>query len=166
MLGKWKSKRKLKGYIKNGLKLPPDIRLVGVPNFGTEPYLIEIGSHVCISNKVAFITHDGGTWVFRNRPKYGATIKYGKIVIKDNCFIGYRVTILPGVTIGPNSVVGACSLVTRDVPPDTVVCGVPAKAICTVDEYAEKCRLNYPSWTPRMAEDKRGELCRLLSDKV
>ncbi len=166
MFSKWQSKRKLKGYIKRGLKLPPDIRLIGIPDFGSEPYLIEIGSHVLISNKVTFINHDGGTWVFRNRPKYGTTIKYGKIIIRDNCFIGFRATILPGVTIGPNSVVGACSLVSHDVPPDTVVCGVPARAICGVDEYAEKCRCKYPAWNSRMKKDKQGELCRLLSHEA
>ena len=54
---------------------------------------------------------DGATWCFRNEPAYKDVIKYGKISIGDNCFIGANVTILPGVTIGPNSIVGASGFV-------------------------------------------------------
>ena len=46
---------------------------------------------------------------------------------------------MPNVTIGPNVVVGACSVVTKDVPPDTVVAGNPARVVCTLDEYEKKC---------------------------
>lgn len=51
------------------------------------------------------------------------------IVIKRNAWIGAGATILPGVTIGENSVVAAGAVVSRDVPPNTVVAGVPAKAV-------------------------------------
>jgi len=53
----------------------------------------------------------------------------GKVVISDNVWIGDGARILPGVTIGQGAVVGANSVVTRDVPPYTVVCGAPAKAV-------------------------------------
>lgn len=43
-------------------------------------------------------------------------LRYGKIIIGNNCFIGARSTILPGVTIGDNSIIGAESLVTKDIP--------------------------------------------------
>ena len=52
-----------------------------------------------------------------------------KIIIKDNVWIGGSVIILPDVTIGENSVIGAGSVVTKDVPPNTVVAGNPAKII-------------------------------------
>lgn len=64
---------------------------------------------------------------------------FGKIEIKDKCFIGINSIILPNVTIGPNSVIGAGSVVTKDVPPNTVVAGVPAKVICSLEHYKEKC---------------------------
>ena len=54
------------------------------------------------------------------------------IWIKKNVWIGAAATILPGVTIGENSVVAAAAVVTQDVPPNTVVAGVPAKVIRTL----------------------------------
>ncbi len=105
-------------------------------NFGSEPWLIRIGDHVCISNDVTFVNHDL-TWPFQDR--YESLTSFGPIEIKDNCQIGVRVTILPHVTIGPNAIVGACSVVSKDVPPNTVVAGVPARPICTLEEYEQKC---------------------------
>ena len=49
--------------------------------------------------------------------------------IKRNAWLGVNVTVLPGVTIGENAVVGACAVVTKDVPDNYVVGGVPAKKI-------------------------------------
>jgi acetyltransferase-like isoleucine patch superfamily enzyme len=54
------------------------------------------------------------------------------IWFKKNVWIGAAATILPGVTIGENSVVAAAAVVTQDVPPNTVVAGVPAKVIRTL----------------------------------
>lgn len=104
-------------------------------NFGSEPYLIKIGNHVCISNDVSFVNH-GLNWPFQD--KYESLTTFDTIEIRDNCQIGMRATILPGVVIGPNSIVGACSVVTKDVPPDTVVAGNPARVVCTMAEYEAK----------------------------
>jgi acetyltransferase-like isoleucine patch superfamily enzyme len=49
------------------------------------------------------------------------------IVIKNNAWIGASATILPGITVGENSIVGAGSIVTKDVPDNTMVAGNPAK---------------------------------------
>lgn len=105
-------------------------------NFGTEPWLIRIGNRVCVSNDVTFVNH-GLVWPFED--KHESLTRFGKIAIGDNCQIGIRATILPGVTIGENSIVGACSVVTKDVPPGVVVAGNPARTICTLDEYEKKC---------------------------
>ena len=59
-------------------------------------------------------------------------------VIKDNVVIGGCVTVLPNVTVHENAVVAAGSVVTRDVPPNTVVKGVPAKPMMTRQEYETK----------------------------
>ena len=58
----------------------------------------------------------------------------GKIVLKKNCRIGSHSTVLPGVTIGENSIIGAHSLVNTDIPPNVVAVGVPAKVIKKIDE--------------------------------
>lgn len=105
-------------------------------DFGSEPWLIRIGNHVCISNDVTFVNHDLN-WPFQD--KYESLTGFGTIDIRDNCQIGVRATILPRVTIGPNAIVGACSVVAKDVPPDTVVAGNPARPVCTLAEYEQKC---------------------------
>ena len=104
-----------------------------IQNFGTESYLVEIGSHVTIASNVQFITHEGGVWVFRQKePGINA---YGRIKIGDNVFIGYRVIILPGVKIGNNVVIGAGAVVCRDIPDNCVAAGVPAKVIKSLNEF-------------------------------
>ena len=132
-------------------------------NFGSEPWLITIGSHVCISGNVTFLTHDGSTWCFREQEGYKHIIKFGAITIKDNCFIGHSSIIMPGVTIGENSIVGAGAVVTKDVPSNSVVAGVPAKVLCTSDEYAEKLLKNTPDYDiEAYKKDEKSEILRML----
>ena len=61
--------------------------------------------------------------------------KAGEVVLKENCKIGSHSTILPGVTIGINSIIVAHSLVNKDIPNDVIAFGVPAKIIRKI----EKC---------------------------
>lgn len=58
--------------------------------------------------------------------------KKGKIILKKNCKIGSHSTIMPGVTIGENSVIGAHSFVTKDIPDNVLAYGVPAKVIRSI----------------------------------
>ena len=120
-----------------GLTIAADCRMAHFPDFGSEPYLVTIGNRVGFAGNVTFITHDGGTHVFRHLDRYKHVIKYGRITILDNSVIGEGVIILPGVTIGPNSVVAAGSVISRNVPPGWVVSGNPAKPVMTVHQYAE-----------------------------
>jgi acetyltransferase-like isoleucine patch superfamily enzyme len=104
--------------------------------FGSEPYLIRIGSHVTVTTGVKFITHDGGTWVFRREdPDFDV---FGPIAVKDNVFIGIDTIVMPGVTIGENCVIGSHSVVAKDIPPNSVAAGVPARVIMGLDEYRTK----------------------------
>lgn len=123
---------------KSGLTIPDDCSLVRpFPNFGDEPYLITIGHRVGFAGGVLLITHDGGTRVFKHQERYSKVLKYGRITILDNCVIGQRVIILPGVTIGPNCVIAAGSVVSRTIPPGVLAAGNPAKPILTIYQYAE-----------------------------
>ena len=107
--------------------------------FGTEPYLITIGNHVRITQGVKFITHDGGLWVPREMGLVDKKAdKFGRIVIGDNVNIGWNAILLPGVCIGNNVIVAAGAVVTKDVPDNSVVAGVPAKVIESVEEYTKK----------------------------
>jgi acetyltransferase-like isoleucine patch superfamily enzyme len=54
---------------------------------------------------------------------------YGKIILKNNCRIGSHSTILPGVIVGENSIIGAHSLVNKDIPDNVVAFGVPARVV-------------------------------------
>ena len=60
--------------------------------------------------------------------------KKGKITLRENCKIGSHSTILPGVTVGENTIVGANSLVKNDLPPNTICYGVPAKVVKKINE--------------------------------
>lgn len=84
---------------------------------------ITIGKNVNFSSEVALWTlqHD------HNSPTFATS--GAPIVIGDRAWISFRATILPGVTIGEGAVVAANSVVTKDVPPFTVVGGIPAKKI-------------------------------------
>ncbi|SDE70680.1 Hexapeptide repeat of succinyl-transferase [Auraticoccus monumenti] len=101
--------------------------------FGSEPYLIRIGNHVTITEGVRFVTHDGGVWIFRDDEPQMDVV--AGIVVEDNVFIGLRAILLPGVHVGRNSVVAAGAVVSRDVPAGSVVGGVPARRLKSVEEY-------------------------------
>ena len=105
---------------KIGVKVGNECRFTGNPRWGSEPWLIQVENHVLLSAEVNFITHDAGTFLFRDTEEYKDVFKFAPIVIHDNCFIGMRSTLLPGIEIGPNSVVAAGSVVTRSVPPGEV----------------------------------------------
>lgn len=106
-------------------------------SLGTEPYLVRIGDRVGIASGVSFITHDGGPFIFRKEvPDLQV---FGPIVIEDDCLIGQNAVLFPNIRIGPNSIVGAGSVVISDVPPNAIVMGVPARKFGDVERYKEKC---------------------------
>jgi acetyltransferase-like isoleucine patch superfamily enzyme len=131
---------------------------------GSEPWLVELGNRVTVAGGVRFITHDGASRLFRDLLP-GSSIfgnRFGTIKVHDNSFIGGHAVVLPDVEIGPNSVVAAGSVVTRDVPPETVVGGVPAKRICSLEEYIEKYQRRMVPIEARDREGLRRELTRKL----
>lgn len=121
---------------REGAQIGQDCSIVP-QNLGTEPYLVKIGNHVTIATGVKFMTHDGGVWIFRQEiPDLQV---FGPIVIEDNSVIGENAILFPGIRIGPNSIVGAGSVVINDIPPNTIAIGVPARPFGSVTKYKEKC---------------------------
>lgn len=109
---------------KRGVKIGEGCSFVGHPSWGSEPYLIELGNFVRISFGCSFINHDGSMWCLNNKYKSDAPFrKFGSIKIGNNCFIGAKSIILPGVTIGDNCIIAAGSVVTKSVASGTIVGG-------------------------------------------
>lgn len=68
---------------------------------------------------------------------------FGIITVVNNVHIGTNATIMPGVNIGDNCIIGCDAVVTHDVPENSIVVGVPARVIETIDEYAEKHKYDF-----------------------
>ncbi len=127
------------GYARRlGVTLGERVRFYGMKPwmFSTEPWLITIGDDVHITSGCQFVTHDGGTLVLRHRdPTLEVT---APITIGNRVYLGMQTIVLPGVTIGDDVVIGAGSVVTKDVPSNSVAVGSPARVIKTLDEYFEQ----------------------------
>lgn len=149
---------------KVGVKLGENVRFTGQPGLGSEPYLIEIGNHVLIASHVTFITHEGGHWVLKGiDKKYNDTFGYGRIIVKDNVYIGSGATILRGVTIGENTIIGAGSLVNRSCEPNSVYAGVPAKRICSLEEWGKRFLDDMPEFDlENYKKNKKEEVLRIV----
>lgn len=113
----------------NGVKIGKECDIKNV-SFGSEPYLISIGNRVQITDGVKIFTHGGGHVL---REKYPDIDFFGKVVIKDNVYIGNNCLIMPGVTIGSNVLVAAGSVV----PNGVVVGGNPAKVLGSITDFEQ-----------------------------
>jgi len=135
-----------------GVRVGEGCRLYSL-NFSTEPYLVRLGNHVTVTYNVQFVTHDGATWVFRERvPELEL---FGPIVVGDNVFIGLNSIILFNTVIGDNSIVAAGSVVKGVFEPNSVIAGVPARRISTIEGYFEKNRRGFVNSKGKGPAEKR-----------
>lgn len=97
---------------------------------------VTIGSRVQIGSGALICDTDFHSMDYRMRGQSGDLdeAQVAPVTIGDDCFIGARSMILKGVTIGPRSIVGAGTIVVKDVPPDVVVAGNPARILKQLNE--------------------------------
>jgi len=123
---KSKSKRKIR------LKIGDHVD-IGNNAFIVASNYVEIGNNVITAPYIYISDHihqyEDITKDFHQQP----ITDDGKVIIKDNVFIGIKASILPNVTIGRHSVIGANAVVTKDVPPYSVVVGNPARVVKKYD---------------------------------
>lgn len=104
---------------------------------------ITIGNNVMISSHCYITDHDSHSIHSSERiddvkkywtnEKDWSVVKKNQVIINNSAWIGYSSIILKGVTIGENSIVSAGSVVTKDVPPNTIVGGNPAKILKEIE---------------------------------
>ena len=97
-------------------------------------FLITIGDHCGFGDGCVLLAHDA------QMDEYLDAARLGRVVIGDSCHLGARTIVLPGVEIGARTIVGAGSVVTKSLPPNSVCAGNPARVICSLDEYLAKHR--------------------------
>ena len=165
-LAKRKRALYLEGLVSRGLKVGSNVQFAA--DFFIDPShccLISIGNNVTFAPNVRVIAHDASAKQFLDFTRIGC------VRILDDCFIGDSVIVLPGVTIGPRSIVGAGSIVTKDISANSVAVGHPARVICTLDEYLSKCKkaaqergiLGQEYWAEHLTEELRSKMLALLS---
>jgi maltose O-acetyltransferase len=138
-------------YIKKlknmGMTIGKNCKIIeGVKFDESHCWLITIGNNVSIAPNVRILAHDGST-----KRKFGYT-KIGPVNIADNAGIGAEAIILLGVSIGEHSIIGAGSVVAKDVPPRVICSGNPAKVICSIDEFYKK-KQKQISESPRFGKE-------------
>ncbi len=136
-------KFQLKLLVKAGLTLGRDIFLEERVSIDSSfCWLISIGDECTISRNVVILAHDAST------KRYLDFTKIGRVQIGKKTFIGACSVILPGVKIGNNVIIGAGSVVTHDIPDNSLAVGNPARVIESTKDYIERQR-NFLSKRPR-----------------
>lgn len=118
----------LKGYYNNNMKIG-DYSWIGQQCFFHSGGGIEIGKYVGIGPGVKILTLQHANLEDIEKPIIEHEQEYKKVTIEDDVDIGVGAIILPGITIGKGSVIGAGSVVTKDVEPYSIIVGNPARLL-------------------------------------
>ncbi|MBN1658751.1 MAG: acyltransferase [Anaerolineae bacterium] len=95
---------------------------------------LEVQDDVTLGDGTNLILHDATLTVVTG----DVPARFGKVTIGRGTCLGHQVTVMPGVTVGEYSLVGACSLVTKNIPPRSFAYGVPARVAGTIEELRER----------------------------
>ena len=148
--------------------------------WGKENEHLSIGHYCSIADDVVFLL--GGNHNYYGITTFPCKVKFmghaeeaetkGPIIIGDDVWIGYRATILSGVTIGQGAIIGAGSVVSRNVPPYAIAVGSPLKIIdwrFPPDIINELLKLNWSKVTPKKLKnycscELEGRLCDVIDN--
>ena len=113
---------------------------ISAENFdGLFPELVTVGSNCVVAPRAVILAHDA------SRLPFSGEYVVARTTVGNNVFIGFGAVIMPGVTVGDRCVIGANAVVTKDVEPNSVMVGSPARRVCSVDEMLAKEK---PTVTP------------------
>ena len=150
-----------------GMQIAPDVHLPASTSIdASHCYLISVEAGCTLGEECFLLAHDAQMDEFLDAGRLG------RIAIREGSHLGHRTMVLPGVEIGPRTIVLPNSVVTKDLPPDTVCSGLPAKVVATRDEYVQRWRaeqaelptLTGAALAARAANERgRRQLCQELS---
>lgn len=103
----------------------------------TRPSLVSIGKNCFINNYFEIHTHDWVTHVFLQSGRKFVNSS-GRVTIGNNVAFGRHVMVLKGVNIGDNCFIGANSVVSKDIPANSIAVGCPAKVVMSLEDYYQK----------------------------
>lgn len=103
----------------------------------SRPSLVKIGKNCMLNDNFTLLTHDFVCGVFLNSNRDFVNSS-GAVVIGNNVRFGHNVMVLKGVTIGDNCFIGAGSIVTKDIPANSIATGSPCKVIMSLEDYYQK----------------------------
>lgn len=124
---RWERLRAMGMHIGQGVNLPASTWIDS-----SNCYAISIGDWCGFGEQCLILAHDAQMDEFLDAGLVA------RVIVHESCHFGSRTVILPGVEVGPRTIVGANSVVAKSLPPETVCAGVPAKVICTLDEYLQR----------------------------
>lgn len=153
----------VKALRRRGVKIGDNVDIIRSHIDSCQGFLITIGNNVTITHS-AILAHDAST------KKHIGYSKVGRVDIGDDVFIGYGSIVLPNTKIGNKVIVGAGTVVAKDVPDNVVIAGNPFRILCTFDEYIEKNRAKlekgptYNTYWPNKTQEEKDRMYQELKN--
>ena len=132
-----------------------------------DPHLVCIGDNVWLTSGCQLLCHDASV-IMINIMRNAHFDRVAPIIMGEHCFLGNNTIILPGITIGSRSIVGAGSVVTGNIPDNSVYAGNPARFICSFEDYAQKIaeRTKQYPWRDLLKKNEKHVFDPLLENRL